>query len=174
MGKPMSEKTSYTLEELAGMFNLTPRTARHYIENVLPPQHKTGRGRRAHYGQDAWNCFAFIRRARQDKLTMAQISDLLGTLGQAQIERVAGGLEDLAIVPTAPEPREVYSSPCMAGEFDEAPGEACAPSEPIPRWQLLYLDDDLQITHRGQASQRQREQVRMAAGYIKRILASDP
>jgi len=43
----------------------------------------------------------------------------------------------------------------------------------VPRWQLLYLDEDLQITHRGQASRRQREQVRMAAAYIRRILASD-
>jgi DNA-binding transcriptional MerR regulator len=170
MGEPMSEKTSYTLEELAGTFKLTPRTARHYIENVLPPQHKSGRGRRAHYGQDTWNCFAFIQRARQDKLTMAQISNLLGTLGQAQIDLVARGLEDLAIVPTAPELPDVFSSPCMAGEFPEAPGE---PSTPVPRWQLLYLDEDLQITHRGQASRRQREQVRMAAAYIKRILASD-
>jgi DNA-binding transcriptional MerR regulator len=111
----MSEPGSYTLEELASAFNLTPRTARHYIANVLPPRHKTGRGRRARYGQDTWNCFAFIRKARRDRLTMRQISNLLGTLGPSQVEQVVQGLEELSIVPTAPEPREVYSSPCMAG-----------------------------------------------------------
>ena len=167
MGMPMSDQSTYTLEDLASAFYLTSRTARHYVENVLPPQHKTGRGRRAHYGQNTWNCFAFIRRAREEKLTMAQISNLLRTLGQAQIDRVVRGLEDLAIVPTAPELPEVYSSPCMAGDFPETP------AAPVPRWQLLYLDEDLQITHRGQASRRQREQVRMAAAYIRRILASD-
>ena len=169
----MSEETRYTLEDLASAFSLTPRTARHYVENVLPPQHKTGRGRRAHYGQNTWNCFAFIRRAREDKLTMAQISNLLGTLGQAHIDQVARGLEDLSIVPTAPELPEVYSSPCMAGDFPETQGATGQRAAPLPRWQLLYLDEDLQITHRGQASRRQREQVRMAAAYIRRILAND-
>jgi len=163
----MSEPGSYTLEELASAFNLTPRTARHYIANVLPPRHKTGRGRRARYGQDTWNCFAFIRKARRDRLTMRQISNLLGTLGPSQVEQVVQGLEELSIVPTAPEPREVYSSPCMAGEIPEAVGEG---PESKFRWQLLYTDDELQITHRGQASPRQREQVRMASTYIKRIL----
>ncbi len=163
----MSEPGSYTLEELARAFNLTPRTARHYIANVLPPRHKTGRGRRARYSQDTWNCFAFIRKARRDRLTMRQISNLLCTLGQSQVEQVVQGLEELSIVPTAPEPCEVYSSPCMAGEIPEAVGED---AESKFRWQLLYTDDELQITYRGQASPRQREQVRMAAAYIKRIL----
>ena len=163
----MSEPGRYTLEELARAFDLTPRTARHYIANVLPPRHKTGRGRRARYGRDTWNCFAFIRKARSDRLTMRQISTLLGTLGQSQVEQVVQGLEELTIVPTASEPPEVYSSPCMAGEIPEAAGED---PESKFRWQLLYTDDELQITHRGQASPRQREQVRMAAAYIKRIL----
>lgn len=169
----MSDKITYTLEGLASAFSLTPRTARHYIANVLPPRHKTGRGRRARYGQDTWNCFAFIRKARRDKLTMAQISNLLGTLGQARIDQVARGLEDLSIVPTASEPREVSSSPCMAGDFPDPSGGSRESSAPRPRWQLLYVDDELQVTHKGQASPRQREQVRMAAAHIKRILASD-
>lgn len=163
----MSEPGRYTLEELARAFDLTPRTARHYIANVLPPRHKTGRGRRARYGRDTWNCFAFIRKARSDRLTMRQISTLLGTLGQSQVEQVVQGLEELTIVPTASEPPEVCSSPCMAGEI---PGAAGEDPESKFRWQLLYTDDELQITHRGQASPRQREQVRMAAAYIKRIL----
>ena len=94
----MNEATTYTLEELAGAFDLTPRTARHYIENVLPPHHKTGRGKLARYGQDTWNCFAFIQRVRQDaKLTAAQLSDVLARLDQEQIDRVAEGREELAI-----------------------------------------------------------------------------
>ena len=196
----MRDETSHTLEELACHFRLTRRTARHYIEHVLPPHHKTGRGRRARYGSDTWNCFAFIRRARRDRLTMAQISNLLATLGQSQIDQVVQGLEELAIVPTTVEPIETYSSPCMAGEFAEAPQESRRrkhmsrdgryesnagaiaegseirktgeSAEPIARWQVLYTDEELQITHRGQASPHQREQVRMAAAYIKRILAA--
>ena len=90
--------TTYTLEELAEAFDLTPRTTRHYIENVLPPHHKTGRGKLARYGRDTWNCFAFIQRVRQDaKLSAAQLSDVLARLDQDQIDRVAEGREELAI-----------------------------------------------------------------------------
>jgi hypothetical protein len=38
------------------------------------------------------------------------------------------------------------------------------------RWQVLYSDDELQITHRGHADSGQREQVRLAAELIKKIL----
>jgi DNA-binding transcriptional MerR regulator len=94
----MNEPKTYTLEELAEAFDLTPRTTRHYIENVLPPHHKTGRGKLAKYGRDTWNCFAFIQRVRQDaKLSSAQLSDVLARLDQDQIDRVAEGREELAI-----------------------------------------------------------------------------
>jgi DNA-binding transcriptional MerR regulator len=170
----MSDEPTYSLEELAESFGLTPRTARHYIESVLPPRHKTGRGRRARYGRDTRNCFAFIRKARQSKLTMAQITALLGQLGQPQIDRVARGLEDLSIVPTAAEETgELYSSPCMAGEFPDETAAAPAPSCDLPRWQILFSDETLQIAHRGAATAGQRQQLRMAAAYIKRILAQE-
>ena len=39
-----------------------------------------------------------------------------------------------------------------------------------PSWRVLYSDDQLQITHRGEANREQREQVRLAARLIKRIL----
>jgi DNA-binding transcriptional MerR regulator len=94
----MNEPNTYTLEEIARDFDLTPRTARHYIENVLPSHHKTGRGKLARYGRDTWNCFSFIQRVRQDaKLSAAQLCDVLARLDQDQINRVAEGREELAI-----------------------------------------------------------------------------
>ena len=159
----------YTLEELADAFNLKARTARHYIQHVLPPNHKTGRGRLALYGEDTRQCFAFIRKARADRLTLAQIGRLLAELSPAQIERVVRGQEELAIVSAEPpEPREYYSSPCMAGDFAE-PADI-GQERAIPHWQVLYADDELQIAHRGKASPEQRAQLRMAAAYIKRLL----
>ena len=95
----MDKPKSYTLEELAADFDLTPRTARHYIENVLPPHHKTGRGKLARYGQDTWNCFAFIQKVRQQSgFTAAQLTEVMADLDQAQIDRVADGREDLRVV----------------------------------------------------------------------------
>lgn len=164
-----SATAQYTLEELAEAFGLTARTARHYIEHVLPPHHKTGRGKRARYSEDTRICFAFIRQARADKLTLGQISQLLAEFSPAQIEKVARGQEELAIVAAErPEPGEFYSSPCMSGDIAEPP-EPAKPVGDMPRWQVLYSDDELQITHKGEASPEQRAQVRMAAAWIKRL-----
>jgi DNA-binding transcriptional MerR regulator len=194
----------YTLEELAKAFGLTLRTARHYIENVLPAHHKKGRGRLARYGQDTWNSFAFMRKAREEGLTTTQISGVLADLSQSQIDRVADGLEELTIVPTPSiESRGVFSSHRMASAshrmknvaenkqpFQEEASLLRSPQaefkaeirddvfdkdfigdpESAPRWQVLYSDDELQITHQGDASADQREQVRLAARLIKRIL----
>lgn len=163
----------YTLEELADTFDLKPRTARHYLEHVLPPHHKTGRGRRAHYGEDTRLCFAFIRKARADRLTLAQIGRLLAELSPAQIEGVAQGREALAILPAEPPGSGgFYSSPGTAGDLAEA-AEDGRQQRAVPRWQILYADDDLQIAHRGKASPEQRSQVRMAAAWIKRLFGQN-
>lgn len=168
----MNKDPRFSLQQLADAFGLTPRTARHYVENILPPGHRTGRGKRARYGQDTWNCFAFIRTARRDKLTLAQIAALLGNLEQPAIDRVARGVEDLCIAPAAREVAgRLYSSPCMAGDFP-APTPEPAKPRALPRWQVLYADDQLQITYHGRVSDERREQVRMAAAYIKRICAA--
>jgi len=193
----MHNEPGYTLEELAEAFDLTPRTARHYIENVLPAHHKKGRGKLARYGRDTWNCFAFIQKARAEKLTTAQISGVLADLSQAQIDRVAQGQEELTIVPIPSiESRSVFSTERMASpsrrmsmKVAEEPSPPASPafmdmespdfeakpfSDPqsAPRWQVLYSDDELQITHQGDASAEQREQVRLAAKLMKWILKS--
>jgi DNA-binding transcriptional MerR regulator len=94
----MNQTNTYTLEDLAKDFGLTPRTARHYIENVLPPHHKTGRGKRARYGKDTWNCFAFIQKVRQESgFTATQLAGVMAELDQQQIDRVVEGREELRV-----------------------------------------------------------------------------
>ena len=193
----------YTLEQLAEAFGLTSRTARYYIETVLPGHHRMGPGRVAQYGQDTWNCFKFIRTAKAKKLTLEQIRDVLERLPQEQIDRVANGSEDLAIVSSSsvltawdelPAP-SIGRAADRVGRYadeDRAPiVRAMRPSsreasfedakafprdredvgeDSPPRWQVLYADEELQITHRGTASPEQREEVRLAAELIRRIL----
>lgn len=193
----MMNEQGYTLEELAEAFDLTPRTARHYIENVLPAHHKKGRGKLAFYSQDTWNCFAFIRKARAEKLTTAQISGVLANLSQSQIDKVAEGEEELTIVPTptiesrgeffsdrkaspslrmsnmiAEEPLADELEVFMSQDAPEIDAMQFNDPQSAPRWQVLYSDDELQITHQGDASVEQREQVRLAAKLVKRILKS--
>jgi len=195
----MTEKT-FTLEELAEDFDLTPRTARHYVENLLPEHHKTGRGKVARYGMDTWHCFAFIRRAKEEGLTNQQIADVLAKISQEQVDRVAMGVEALSIVPISPvmyDMPDMMSVPVrsmserafarMESRVDEEAAPAfekrysehrrdpphsarASESHPPARWQVLYSDDTLQITHQGEANPEQREQVRLAARLIKKIL----
>jgi DNA-binding transcriptional MerR regulator len=198
----MNKSDTYTLEELASDFGLTPRTARHYIENVLPPHHKTGRGKLARYGQDTWNCFSFIQKVRRESgFTAAQISDVLATLDQAQIDRVAEGREEMRIVTSpslsASKPHSVKRNLPRASEraalkstFKEPqPDFAIKAESPImesrefsphlldqeaeapPSWKKLYDDDQLRITFKGEASREQREQVDLAAKLISKILS---
>jgi DNA-binding transcriptional MerR regulator len=180
----MNEST-YTLAQLAEAFGLTPRTARHYVEKVLPAHHRRGRGRKARYGQDTWNCFAFIRKARDEQIKVTRIASVLAGLGQEQIDNVAAGREELSIVPTPATvaadtdtpPREAGASIQSSAAQAETESPGRPPSDidgsgqrPAPRWQVLYSDDTLQITHHGEASMEQRDQVRLAAELIKGIL----
>lgn len=112
-------------------------------------------------------------------------------------DRVAQGQEELTIVPTPSiESRGVFSADRIASPSrrmsrmlaEEAPQPepsemmSMAPSDfedelfsgpqSAPRWQVLYSDDELQITHQGDTSAEQREQVRLAAKLVKRILKS--
>ena len=198
MGKP----DTYTLEELAADFDLTPRTARHYIENVLPPHHKTGRGKLARYGQDTWNCFSFIQKVRRESgFTAAQLSDVLATLDETQIDRVVEGREEMKIV-TSPSmsaskrhslkddlPRASeraasrYSTQEPQSDFAvrlESPVMESREfsqysldeeAEASPSWKTLYDDDQLRITFKGEANREQREQVDLAAKLIVKMLS---
>ena len=198
MGKP----DTYTLEDLAADFDLTPRTARHYIENVLPAHHKTGRGKLARYGQETWNCFSFIQRVRRESgFTAAQISEVLATLDQAQIDRVAEGREEMRIV-TSPSlsasklhklkddlPRASQRDALRSTFEDSEPDMTFSSESPVmesrelfqysldqeaeasPSWKTLYDDDQLRITFKGEANREQREQVDLAAKLISKILS---
>ena len=179
----MGEPNSYTLEELAADFGLTPRTARHYIENVLPAHHKTGRGKLARYGQDTWNCFSFIQKVRRESgFTATQISDVLATLDQAQIDRVAEGREEMRIVtspslsaskphslkhdlPRASQRAVLRSSveesgsdfamsaePPVMESNESSEYSLDQEAKPSPSWKTLYADDQLRITFKGEAN----------------------
>ena len=186
----MVEQT-YTLEELADAFGLTPRNARYWIENILPPHHKKGRGKVAQYGRDTYNCFAFVQKARKERLTSAQIARVLADLDQAQVDRIAEGVEELAVVSMlsaplmdeSPEPPRIRAAswrvrnymPTSENELEPFPVRLEAKQSRIaapdrPAWRTLYSDDELQIRHRGEADCSQREQVEKAAELIKSIL----
>ena len=101
----MREDHTYTLAELADQTGLTERTVRYYIEKVLPPNHKQGRGKLARYGQDTLNCIRFILLARERHgIKPGQAKGVLADVPQEIIDRVVRGEEELAVmtVPSGP------------------------------------------------------------------------
>ena len=101
----MSENQTYILAELADQTGLTERTVRYYIEQVLPPHHKQGRGKLARYGQDTLSCIRFILLVRERYgFKPGQAKGVLADVPQETIDRVVRGEEELAVmtVPSAP------------------------------------------------------------------------
>ena len=101
----MNKDFTYTLAELAEQTGLTARTVRYYIEQVLPPHHKQGRGKLARYGQDTLNCIRFIVLAgERHGIKPGQAKGVLADVPQETIDRVVRGEEELAVmtVPSTP------------------------------------------------------------------------
>ena len=95
----MNEEKTYTLTELAKNCGLTERTTRYYIEKVLPPHHKQGRGKLARYGQDTYNSIRFITLVKDRYgFKPGQAKGVLASVPQETIDRVVRGEEDLAVM----------------------------------------------------------------------------
>ena len=100
----MNKDHTYTLAELAEETGLTERTVRYYIERVLPPHHKQGRGKLARYSENTLNCIRFILLVRERYgFKPGQAKGVLADVPQETIDRVVRGEEELAVmsVPTA-------------------------------------------------------------------------
>jgi len=105
----MNKDHTYTLAKLAEETGLTERTVRYYIERVLPPHHKQGRGKLARYGQDTLNCIRFILLVGERYgFKPGQAKGVLADVPQETIDRVVKGEEELAVmtVPSAPVSRK--------------------------------------------------------------------
>ena len=95
----MNENHSYTLAELAEETGLTGRTVRYYIEKVLPPHHKQGRGKLARYGQDTLNSIRFIMLVGERYgFKPGQAKGVLARVPQETVDRVVRGEEELAVM----------------------------------------------------------------------------
>lgn len=113
----MSENHTYTLAELALETGLTERTVRYYIEQVLPPHHKQGRGKLALYGLDTLNCIRFIVLVDQRYgFKPGQAKGVLANVPQETIDRVVRGEEELTVM-TVP----ITPTPMKPGKVDRLP-----------------------------------------------------
>jgi DNA-binding transcriptional MerR regulator len=104
----MNENRNYTLAELAAETGLTERTVRYYIEQVLPPHHKQGRGKLARYGTDTLNCLRFILLVGERYgFKPGQAKGVLAGIGQDTVDRVVSGEEELAVMTVPMQPASI-------------------------------------------------------------------
>ena len=138
---------------------------------------------------------------RESRFTATHITDVLATLDQEQIDRVAEGREDLRIV-TSPSlsasmsyspkhdlPRASQRAASRHTVQQSRSDYAMRVESPVsesreffqssldqeaetpPAWKKLYADDQLRITFKGEANREQREQLDLVAKLIKKILS---
>ena len=194
----MNENKTYTLAELAKKTGLTGRTVRYYIEQVLPPHHKQGRGKLARYGQDTLNCIRFILLVRERYgFKPGQAKGVLADVPQETIDRVVRGEEELAVmaVPSAPasmqkhmvgEIQSLKSSPLLEDRLEVFDQEMSGPmsdmgpeslsawsdSGPGNHWRTIFEDGQLRIQCQGnrELTGHQEEQIKTAAKLIELAL----
>jgi DNA-binding transcriptional MerR regulator len=90
---------TYSLEELAGLTGLSPRTIRSYIQKGLLPGAET-RGRNASYTAahlDRLRCLQVLRDS--SGLSLDELRMVMQSLAEDQIHRIAVGEEDVIALP---------------------------------------------------------------------------
>ena len=148
----MNEKDTYTLAELAEKCGLTERTTRYYIEKVLPPHHKQGRGKLARYGRDTLSSIRFIKLVGDNHgIRPGQARDVLARVPQETIDRVVSGEEELAVMSVPSVPVKMSDSPAgtiprpslRAARFMESRPQKPASRDMSPESAVFFSDEDL-------------------------------
>jgi DNA-binding transcriptional MerR regulator len=83
----MPSENDYTLQDLADLAAVTPRTVRYYVaQGLLPSPGKLGPG--ATYGEGHLARLRLIRRFQRDHLPLAEIRSRLAALDDAMVEEL--------------------------------------------------------------------------------------
>jgi DNA-binding transcriptional MerR regulator len=118
----MPTENDYTLQDLADLADVTPRTIRYYVaQGLLPSPGRVGPG--ATYGEGHLARLRLIRQLQRDHLPLAEIRSRLASLDDATVAEL------LAAAPPGP-------APGSAAEYIrrvlEAPGLGSAPRPSAP------------------------------------------
>lgn len=65
----------YSVEELAAMFGIAPRTVRYYVTRKVLPPPQGGRGRLAFYTDEHVRLLRLVRRDIHDRVTLADLAE---------------------------------------------------------------------------------------------------
>lgn len=184
---------TYTLDMLAKLAGVTPRTVRYYVaQGLLPAPEFAGPGTR--YDESHHWLLQQIRRMQADHLPLAEIRDRLRKLGTADIQRLASSPERPAETPNDALDyiQQVLRRPvqtaddhmpmaALARQLTPAADMAPAPVEPPPspepaersQWERIALDPDIELHIRRPLTRIKNRRVDRLIGLARELLEED-
>lgn len=175
------DDATYSLEELAGEADVTPRTIRYYIsEGLLPPPDSPGRN--ARYSQGHLDRLRLIAHMKARYLPLKEIRRSLATMSpetiRRQVNRVSG-----VVASESRRPPEISSANDYLSHVMEEPAPYERPSprmtqrpprsrsvDPHRPWRRIPIGDDAELLVTEDAWRRRGDQLESAVDWIRRIL----
>jgi DNA-binding transcriptional MerR regulator len=187
----MPTEPEYTLQELATIAGVTPRTVRYYISvGLLPPPGQVGPGTR--YGDDHLQRVRLIRRLQDQHLPLAEIRSRIEGMDDADIAAALHGgdavaeessaldyIRSLTSRPAAPvrmtAPAPPASSPApTAAPPPHSPSQAPEPAGPSrSSWERVALTPDVELHIRRPLGRPDNKRVERLITIAREILQED-
>lgn len=189
----VEESFPYELRDIAETkeVGLALNTARAYLTKVLPPScvQKKGDKKGTRYNENTLNSFIVLKMLLDKKvLKKDQITAVLEALGQKQINRIALGLEPLKVhVAIEGEIEEtIQPDSSLGGSVKEQvllvngtdvtnvdvrnEQRLSRESSQDDEWDVLPISDSIQLRYRGELTNEQQEELRIAARMLKAVI----
>lgn len=171
----------YSLNELASLADVTPRTIRFYIEQGLLPE-PTSLGPKARYTDEHLARLLAIKKLQSAHLPLAEIRQQLRTLPAEQVTRVAE-----ATAPTIPAIdyiRGVLGTPVAPARAAQSVPSPTAPAplptgpqpEPVTsrsQWERVSLDPDVELHVRRPLTRQNTKRVERLITIARQLFEED-
>lgn len=191
MLKLLEPQFLYTLEEICKKSGIeSPNSVRKYLRDDVPQSlvEKKGNRRPPLYSETTLNALRVLKKLNDRKvLSLTQIKAVLSSLDREQINRIGTGKEELHLHVAVPdEVKELQRKRKSAKETSEKvlliDGDQVKPIEfdgssafPVSKeatdhdWDTIRITENLELRYRGRFSDKQIEELRVAARILKSI-----
>jgi len=168
-GKGQGPKEHLTLQELSDRTSVGPRTIRSYIERkLLPASH--GQGMRAGYSEKHLDHLNFILKVRREaRLSLDDVRNLIHTLSEDQIRRVARGEEAVRTIPISDPGYAMEEADELAYSMEDpwfskrrSHTEKKTPTSSPKTWMTAEIAEGLELRQRGHDPEDLKRMTRLA------------
>ncbi|MCY7419525.1 MAG: MerR family transcriptional regulator [Chloroflexi bacterium] len=182
----MPLEPEYSIQELATIAGITPRTVRYYVSvGLLPAPEQAGPNTR--YGEDVLRRIRLIRRLQDQHLPLAEIRSRLESLSDADISAAldtgpraserSTALDYIRFL-SAPAARTSTPTAALAPSLPPLALGAAPPPDPSPTtrstWERVALSPDIELHIRRPLGRLDNKRVDRLIAIAREILQEDP